>query len=168
MGEGAVRLQLVADLGIQGLGVLLLGGQLDVGEPVGVGEVVRVDVAVSVVAPSTASPTHRRQMSRSPRRSPPGTITAAGRPHTEHGVATAIPVRRCGATTPVVALYSTPEGRLASTPIRRASGCAPDRHGADLVQLDVVQLPDVAAAPRLDRPEADRECGFLLEELDHL
>jgi len=64
---------------------------------------------ILVVAPSAVSPatsTHRWRISCSPARSPPGTTAAAGRPHTEHGLATGILARRCGATTPVVDFVS--------------------------------------------------------------
>jgi hypothetical protein len=60
-------------------------------------------VAVSVVAPSAASSTQCRQISRSPRRSPPD-LTAAGRPHTEH--TTDVPARRRGVITLLVAFVS--------------------------------------------------------------
>jgi len=50
-------------------------------------------VAVSVAVWSSATSTHRGQIIDSPARNPPGT-TAAGRPHTEHGLATGIPTRR--------------------------------------------------------------------------
>jgi len=63
-------------------------------------------VSVSVSSSATWS-TQRTQIKVSPARNPPGTTAAAGRPHTEHGLAVGIPARRCAATTPLVDFVSS-------------------------------------------------------------
>ncbi len=165
-GEGAVRLEVPLLLGVQGLGELLFGGQL--AHMVSFGEVIGAEHARAgafgglLDAPRADEPLPAPEPARHDRPRRTAAHRARDRPRRRPGP----PPLRCDHAAGGLVLDAGGPARLDADQATIVVGT--EKHRGHLEQLDVVELPDVASAPRLDRLESDAERRFLPEELDHL